>query len=127
MALETVPLRQLEMNIITRFVHNDELDVIALDSRMYNDTGASRIISKVRASVGIAATGADVQIDIRKNGTSILPSSTYLTVADGTNTATINVPANTVWAEGEYLTIDIVQVGSTFAGEALVVDVITSE
>ena len=81
-------------------------------------------IKSVRASVGVAPTGASVIVDVNKNGTTIfstqsnrptIPASGFTDLADA-----INV---TALAAGDYLTIDIDQIGSTIAGSDLTVQI----
>lgn len=93
--------------------------------RLYNDTGRTLTIQKVRATLGTAPTGATFIADINKNGTTIFTTTgNRPTIAISGNTAT-GVPDVTSWADGEYLTVDIDQVGSTVAGADLVVQVQT--
>ena len=82
-----------------------------------------------RLMVGTAPTGAALVIDVNKNGTSI-----YTTQANRpTITASSNsggpgaTPDVTSLAAGDYLTVDIDQVGSTVAGSDLTVVVIVSK
>lgn len=77
-------------------------------------------ITKVRASVGTAPVGASITIDVKKNGTSIL-GGTLLSVAAGqfTNTRTTSVAVSA----GDYLTVDIVSVGTSTPGSDLTVTV----
>jgi hypothetical protein len=81
-------------------------------------------ILSVRATVGSAPAGSSIIVDVKKNGTTIFTDTAHRpTIAAGSNTAlvtTIDVPSlNT----GDYLTVDIVQVGSTTAGSDLTVTV----
>jgi hypothetical protein len=93
-------------------------------------TGAARYyleatwaIVKVRASVGTAPTGAAVIVDVNKNGTTIFTTQANRpTIAVGANTAT-GTPQVTALAAGDYLTVDIDQIGSTVAGSDLTVQV----
>ncbi len=93
--------------------------------RLYNDMGSTWTISGVRASVGTAPVGAAIIIDINKNGNTIFTTQANRpTIADSTNTSG-NVTAidiNTV-APGEYLTIDVDQIGATTAGTDLTIQV----
>lgn len=78
-------------------------------------------LTEVRASVSTAPTGADLVIDINKNGTTVL--STKLSIDDGQSTSTTaTVPAvisdSSITDDAE-ITIDIDQVGSTVAGSGL--------
>lgn len=93
--------------------------------RIYNDTANSWTILSVRASAGTAPTGASIIIDINKNGTTIFTTQgNRPTIAAAANTSgkVTNMDVTTV-AAGDYLTVDIDQVGSTVAGSDLVVQV----
>lgn len=75
-----------------------------------------------RASVGTAPTGAAVICDVNKNGTTIYSTqSARPTIAVSTNSATGNSPAINTFASGDYITVDIDQIGSTVAGSDLTV------
>lgn len=83
-------------------------------------------ITGVRASLTTACTGANLQVDINKGGTSIL--STILSIDDGEKTSTTaTTPAvistSAVTDDDEY-TIDIDQVGSTVVGTGLKVTIL---
>ena len=102
------------------------LTVTTGTARMYNDTGASRTISAVRASVGAAPAGSAVIVDVLKNGTTIFTGGTGRpSIAAGSNTAT-GTPAVTSWASGEYLTVTVAQIGSSTAGSDLTVQVVAT-
>ncbi|WP_440066428.1 hypothetical protein [Streptosporangium sp. OZ121] len=93
--------------------------------RFYNDTGRTLVISSVRATVGTAPTGAALIVDVHKNGTTIFTTqSTRPTITVSTNTAKSTGMAVTAWADGEYLTVDVDQVGSTISGANLTVQVV---
>ncbi len=77
----------------------------------------------VRAAVGVAPTGAAVNVDVNKDGTSIWPSTTKPSVAAAAFVGTERVPDTTGMLTTNYLTVDIDQVGSSVAGENLVVTV----
>jgi hypothetical protein len=63
--------------------------------------------------VDVAPTGANVEIRVNKNGS----SATTFTIPTNTSRANANVSISTV--EGDYITVDITQVGSTVAGSDL--------
>lgn len=92
-------------------------------------TGAMRVymevackIHSVRASVGTAPTGVAVIVDVNKNGTTAYTTQgNRPTIAVSTNTATGGTAANDTFAAGDYLTVDVDQIGSTVAGAELVV------
>lgn len=80
-------------------------------------------IVKAYAVVKTAPTGADLIIDINKNGTSIWASTpaNRLTIADGETTGTQTSFDTTTLAESDTLSLDIDQIGSTIAGTDLTV------
>lgn len=81
---------------------------------------AATIISTT-AAVGTAPTGAALIIDVLKNGTTIYSTTANRpTIAVSTNaTTTSPTPDITALAAGDYLTVNIAQVGSTVAGSDL--------
>ena len=85
-------------------------------------------ILKVSARVVTAPTGADLRIDLEKNGgaaTSIFDTNDYVTIADGANAgnSTDMEGTHSILAADEYLSVDIDQVGSTVAGGDLSVSI----
>ena len=91
-------------------------------TRLYfND---ARIITKVRIGVGTAPTGANIIVDVNKGGTTIFTTqSGRPEIAASGFTDESGTPDVTSLAAGDYLTVDIDQVGSTVAGADLVVSV----
>lgn len=75
----------------------------------------------VKCAVGVAPVGAAIIVDVNKNGTSIYPTSAKPQIAAGSVVGAAAAPDTTAMAEGDYLTVDIDQVGSTTPGEDLVV------
>jgi len=64
-----------------------------------------------------APTGADAIFDLNKNGTTVFTTqSNRPRVTDGNKLGSITVPDVTSVAEGDYLTVDCDQIGSTIAG-----------
>lgn len=88
-------------------------------------TQRGRIIH-VRAAVDTAPTGASVIIDVNKNGTTIFASGDRPEIAASTNQSANETPlaADEFITVGDWLTVDIDQVGSTVAGSNLVVAVL---
>ena len=96
-------------------------------------TGASKLpfhfdveIGTVIATAGTSPTGADVIVDVNKNGTTIFTTQgNRPTVPDGDadGVGAAATPDVTSVLEGEYLTVDIDQIGSTTPGDDLVVSV----
>lgn len=90
---------------------------------MYDGTPSSIAIKSIRAMVGTAPTGADIIIDIHKNGTTIFTTqgnrpAIAISAFDSGEVTNMNV---TALAKGDYLTLDVDQIGSTIAGKDLVV------
>lgn len=82
-------------------------------------------IIDIRLTVDIAPTGADLIIDINKNGTTLYTTQANrpIIAIDGTSIQAI-LPDIITLAIGDKLTLDIDQIGSTIAGENLSVIVI---
>jgi hypothetical protein len=93
--------------------------------RIYNDTGATLTIRAVRASVGTAPTGASIICDISKNGTTIFTTQgnrPTIAISGNTSGKVTNMDVTSL-ADGDYLTVDIDQIGSTIAGSDLTVQI----
>lgn len=84
-------------------------------------------LTAVRASVTTAPTGANLIVDINLNGVSILGTKLSIDATERTST-TAAAPATIITSslpdDGE-ITIDIDQVGATFAGAGLKVTLLT--
>lgn len=91
------------------------LFVVTGTQRFYNDTGITLTFIKARLTVGTAPTGSDLIGVFKKNGTTVAT----VTITAGTNTGTSTTFSPTTIADGEYLTLDLTQVGSTVAGSDL--------
>jgi hypothetical protein len=83
-------------------------------------------ITSVRLVVKTAPTGADLQVDVNKNGTSIFNAHGDLKIVAGATTGNA-APVTTALALDDKLTVDIVQVGSTVAGADLTVEVVADQ
>lgn len=83
----------------------------------------SQTISKVYVNVKTAPTGASILVDINKNGTSIwnTTQANRATIAAGSTSGTQTSFDTTSLVEGDVLTVDIDQVGSTVAGADLTI------
>ena len=107
------------------FAVEGDLTVTSNPLRIYNNFGGTRTITKVQLSVDTAPTGAAVIVDVNKNGTTIFTTQAnrpqIAVGANAGNTTTINVPD---WADGEYLTMDVDQIGSSTPGSHLVAHIV---
>lgn len=93
--------------------------------RIYNQLGRTATISKVFIAVDTQPTVSSIIVDINKNGTTIFTNQAHrpsITALSNTgSTSTIDVAT---WNDGEYLTMDIDQIGSPTAGSDLSVHVV---
>lgn len=106
------------------FSFTGNLSVKTGTHRQYNDTGRTLTITSIRASVGVAATGAAILIDVNKNGSTLFTTQANrptIAVSTFTDTAVADI---TTWGVGDYLTVDIDQIGSTVAGADLTLTVV---
>lgn len=77
-------------------------------------------IIRARIAVGVAPTGSTVIADINRNGTTIFTTQARRPqIAEGSFISPAAVPDVQVLAAGDYMTIDIDQIGSTVAGSDL--------
>jgi hypothetical protein len=82
------------------------------------------VVLTIRASVNTAPTGTPILVDVNKNGTTIFTTQANRpNIAVGTFTDTANNPDVTTFAAGDYMTVDIDQIGSTVAGADLTVHI----
>jgi hypothetical protein len=85
-------------------------------------------IVKAKVVVKTAPTGATLIVDVNKAGTTIFTTQANRpTIAIGATQADSGTPDVTSLAEGDKLTIDIDQVGSTIAGADLTVEVVCNQ
>lgn len=108
--------------------------IFTLDGALSISTGALKIrnlmnrtlnLSRVYCDVGTAPTGANIVVDINKNGTTIFTNQANRPVVlAGTTSGETTAISVTGWASGEYLTMDIDSVGSTVIGSDLTVTVV---
>jgi hypothetical protein len=86
---------------------------------------AAATIIGVSMAINTAPTGASLIADVNKNGTTIFTTQANRpSIAISANaTASPAVPDVTAYAAGDYVTIDVDQVGSTIAGSDLTVHV----
>lgn len=74
-------------------------------------------IENVLAGVGTAPTGSTIIFDVNKNGTTIFTTQgNRPTIAISGFSDTSSIPDVTSMGNGDYLTVDVDQIGSTVAG-----------
>ena len=98
--------------LIKAYRYDDILVTNTGEKRLYLEKAYT--LNTIKAYVDTAPVGADVTLDIKKNGTSLQTVSIPAGTLTGSQTSlTHSIAAN------DYLTIDITQVGSSTAGENL--------
>jgi len=116
------------LTLTTNNLTEDDMMTFSRAGVLAVSTGAVRYrfpfavtILGVTAAVNTAPTGAALIADVRKNGTTIFSTTgNRPTIAiSGTATTSEPTPDVTAIAAGDYLTVDIAQVGSTVAGADL--------
>jgi len=110
-----------DINIVVPFAYSGAATVQAGALRWYNDTGVTLTVMSCRASAGTAPTGATLIMDFNKNGTTLFTTQgnrPAIAISGNTDKKT-NMDVTTV-ADGDYLTADIDQIGSTVAGSNVV-------
>lgn len=106
--------------VIFPYSYTGTVATVSGTSRLYAERAMT--ITSVRASVGTAPTGASLIVDVNKNGTTIFTNQANRpTIAAGTNSDLANEIDVTALVQGDYLTVDVDQVGSTTAGSNLTV------
>lgn len=122
--LASAALPKTSPAIVATFAKASTLAVGSGTFRWYNDSGSTLTIGTVRASVGTAPTGASLILDVNVSGTTIYSTQANRpTIAASGVTTTGGSKSTTTITNGQYITIDIDQVGSTIAGADLVVQI----
>ena len=106
------------------FTIQEDLEINTGTVRIYNRFGEPLTVEEVHAAVRIAPTDASILIDVNENDSTILGSP--LAIAAGANEgySTGASISDTSWAHGNYLTVDVDQIGSGAAGTDLTVTIL---
>lgn len=95
------------------------LEVVSSDLPLPNGTGQVLVLGKVVVELGSAPVGADVLVDVKRNGVSIFTSPVVVTAGTTSGFKVPDVDTHTAagvgvagFDPGDRLTVDIVQVGS---------------
>lgn len=115
---------------IAKLARQVETYVFNVPGNVATQTGRSRIyleagftVETIRAAVGTAPAGAALVVDVNKNGTTLFTAQgNRPQITPGNNTAT-GSPEVIDLAAGDYLTVDVDQVGSGTTGADLTVTV----
>jgi hypothetical protein len=101
------------MGLVPVFTRQNDIAVTTGKARFYFDT--TRVLSQIRASVGTPSTGASVVVGVYVNGSSI--GTVSIPATQNTATTPISFTVNA----GDYATVSILSVGTTYAGGDLTV------
>lgn len=114
--------RTVPMKDVLTFTVSGTLVVGTGQARWYAPRAITLV--NVQVSVGTAPTGASAIFDVNKNGTTVFTTQANRpTIAASGFTDLSSVPAVTAVAAGDYITIDVDQIGSSVAGANAVVQV----
>lgn len=91
--------------------------------RVYNPTGKTLTLRGVVASVGgNTPAGSSLVVTLKVDGTEVFTTANRPTIAAGSRTSgVVSTFAVSAWGPSSYLTVDVIQVGSTTAGSKLTV------
>lgn len=94
--------------------------------RVYNDSASQLYVAAARASVGTAPLTTSIKVDINKNGTTIYPDQANRPeIAAGAFTSgKVLTVDNPVIDPGDYITVDVDQIGTGTVGANLVVQIL---
>lgn len=124
MKISTLPFSSSTLGKEKIFTREGDIEASSGTIRLANHSGSNRIITAVYLDVNTAPTGAAIIVDIHKGGTTIFTNQAHRPQVAATafagNTTTIDVSA---WNDGEYLTCDVDQIGSSIGGSDLTVTV----
>lgn len=93
-------------------------NIVVADDQIFIDLPFDCTMGAIGLKVGTASTGADMTVDILKNGTSFFASG-YDTISAGNTTGTKTADTGTSCSKADRITIDIKTVGSTVQGADL--------
>lgn len=104
------------------FSYQGSVAILTGKGRQYFE--ASYQIDTVRSAVGTQPVGSALIVDVKKNGVSIFTTTgDRPTINPGSNTALGGSMAGAALVAGDFLTVDVVQVGSGTPGSDLTVTV----
>jgi hypothetical protein len=96
------------------------LAVVTGQARLYNREGVTLTIVGVWLYIITAPASQAVILDVHKVGTTIYTTQANRPqIAAGANVGALAAPAVTTWADGDYLTIDVDQIGTGTVGADL--------
>lgn len=79
---------------------------------------STRTLTKCYIAANTAPTGANLILDVKKNGTSVFGANPKLTLTAGsTGVLSVTVFGTTAFAENDKISVDITQIGSLIAGQ----------
>lgn len=101
-----------DIDFIKAYRYQNTLAINTGTKRLYLQ--GSYTLKSIHSFVDTAPTGSSVITDVKKNGSSLQT----ITIAAGATTGS-NTSLSSSFASGDYITVDITQIGSSTAGENL--------
>ena len=81
-------------------------------------------VVKVFAKLGVAPTGAtDVRFDLKKNGSDSIFTAGYMELGTTSVTSEDDLTAHAALSSGDYLSLDVTQIGDTIGGSDLTINI----
>jgi len=114
---------------VQQFLH--QVQVFTVPGTLSVGTGRAKFyipgpitLGNVRASVGTAPTGADITVDVNKNGITVFTTQLNRPkIYAGQTLVSTSTPNITEFSAGDYITVDIDTVGSLNPGSDLTVQI----
>jgi len=101
------------------FASSDETTDLTTGEKVATDIPFACVITRIYVSVKTAASGANLQVDVEDEGTTIL-NSVFSFTTNNAETETFTGSASSyTMSKGDLLSIDVDQIGSTTAGAGL--------
>jgi len=113
---------------VQQFLH--QVQVFTVPGTISVGVGSARFyvpgaitLSNVRASVGTAPTGSSIIIDVNKNGSSVFTTNSKPTIYAGQTLVSTSTPNIKAFTTGDYISVDVDQIGSLNPGQNLTVQI----
>lgn len=109
---------------VLAFTKQGPLTVVTSGASEFPIAGGNFLLESFAARVITPPTGSSIVLDILKNNVSVFSvPGNRPTIAASSNTAVTTLPSNIMFADGDYLEVQIVSVGSTTPGVTLTASV----
>lgn len=114
----------LAVRMVVPWTWDGDAEVVTGTLKWPNRTGRTLTILGASITAGTAPTGSAITADVLRNGTSIYPTSAKPSLAAGSVIGALAAPDTTTIADGQYLTVSLLTIGSSTPGTDIVVAVV---